>query len=726
MSPGAVIGSRRTARVRTPTVLQMEATECGAAALSIVLSHYGRFVPLEEMRLACGVSRDGSKASNVLKAARQYGLLSKGFKREPWQIWKSPRLPVIVFWNFNHFLVVEGADGKWVYLNDPASGPRKVTHEEFDQSFTGVVLEFERSPEFRTGGSKPNALRSLVARVKRNQAALLFLVLTMLALVVPTITVPIFSKIFVDDFLVGGATEWLGPLLTAMAAAGAAIAVLTWLRQSALLKMEMGLALHSSAQFVWHMLRLPMEFFGQRESGDIGSRVELNDRVAAAVSGELATNIVSILLVGFFAALMFQYDVTLTLVAIAIAAVNLAALRYVARVRRDANRRLLQERGKLIGTSMGGLQIIETLKTTNSDDFFERWAGYQAKAFNAEQALGASSETLAVVPPFLMALSGVAIVGIGGLRVMEGVLTMGALIAFQSLMQNFNNPVNQLLGMGQTLQELEGGVARLDDVLRYETDPQVDAGMAPSSDDLERFEGSLELAGITFGYSRLEAPLIRDFHLRVDPGQRVALVGASGSGKSTVAKIVSGLYAPWSGDVRFDGRARRDIPRAVLNQRVAMVDQDIFLFTGTIRQNLTLWDDSIPEQVVIQAAKDACIHDDITTRLGGYDSLVQEGGRNFSGGQRQRLEIARALVSNPRVLIMDEATSALDPKVEQIVDDNLRRRGCTCVIIAHRLSTIRDCDEIIVFDRGLAVERGRHEELMASNGVYAALIQTVA
>jgi NHLM bacteriocin system ABC transporter peptidase/ATP-binding protein len=703
----------------------MEATECGAAALSIILSHYGRFVPLEELRLACGVSRDGSKASNVVKAARLYGLESKGFKREPSEI-PTMRLPLIAFWNFNHFLVVEGVGRKWVYLNDPASGPRKVTHEEFDQAFTGVVLQFQKTPAFRKGGRKQNALRSLRGRLKGTRSTLVYLVLATLALVVPGLTIPVFSKIFVDNYLVGGMKEWLNPLLAAMALAALALTTLSWMRQSILLKMEMRLALNASAQFVWHMLRLPMEFFGQRQSGDISARVSLNDRVATALSGDLATNLAGLLLIGFYAALMFQYDVTLTLIGIAIATVNLGALQYVARTRKDANRRLLSDRGKLMGTSMGGLQIIETLKTTSTDDFFAHWAGYQAKAFNAEQAFGASSEKLAVIPPFLAALSGVAILGLGGLHVIDGVLTMGSLIAFQALMLSFNAPVNQLVGMGQTLQELDGGLARLDDVLRYERDPQTDPAAATSvPQDLRRLEGALELVNISFGYSRLAPPLIDGLSLSVQPGQRVALVGASGSGKSTVAKIVSGLYAPWTGEVRFDGTLRSAIPRSVLNQSVAMVDQDIFLFNGTIRQNLTMWDDSVPEDVMIQAAKDACIHDDITTKLGGYDYVVEEGGRNFSGGQRQRLEIARSLVIAPRLLILDEATSALDSRTEQIVDDNLRRRGCSCLIIAHRLSTIRDCDEIVVLERGVVVERGRHENMVVGNGPYARLIQTM-
>jgi NHLM bacteriocin system ABC transporter peptidase/ATP-binding protein len=715
--------TRASKRARTPTRLQMEATECGAASLAIILEHFGTFVPLSTLREECGVSRDGSKASNVLKAARTYALEAKGFRKEPHDL-RTMSMPAIVHWNFNHFLVLEGFGKKKVYLNDPAMGPRTVTHEEFDRSFTGVVLTLTRGPDFKPRGKRPSLLPAIARRLDRSGTGMLLVALAGLGLVIPGLVVPVFSMVFVDDILVGGRADWLKALLIAMALTALMRAALTALQRTYLLKLFMKLGVGMSAKFMWHALRLPMGFYHARSAGDLASRVQLNDQVAHVLSGKLSTVLLDMLLLVFFGAFMLYLDPVLTLIGLGTVAAHLVLLRVGERMRTDLGRVVSQHKGKLTGVSYGGLQMIETIKATGAEtEFFGQWAGYQANVLVGQQALARREQIVLVLTSILSRTNSLLILAVGALRVIGGYMSVGTLVAFESLMISFVQPVERLAQVGASFQQLRGLLERLDDVSEHRQDASMVTTEAPDNAP-RRLTGKFELRDVTFGYLPLSPPLVEGLDLRLAPGQRVALVGGTGSGKSTVAKLACGLYRPWSGTVLFDDVPRESLPREALVTSVAVVDQDIALFEGTVRENITLWDDTISEAAVVRAAKDACIHADITRLPGGYDAPVTEGGFNFSGGQRQRLELARALVREPSLVVLDEATSALDAETERRVDVNLRRRGCSCLIVAHRLSTIRDADEIIVLERGKIVQRGSHERLMAEGGTYRDLITT--
>ena len=706
-------------RVKTPTVLQMEAVECGAAALGIVLAHHGKWRPLEELRTECGVSRDGSKAKNILHGARRYGLEAKGRKTSVDSALKTP-FPFIAFWNFNHFLVVEGFRRGIVYLNDPATGPRTVTLEDFDNAFTGVILVFEKSEGFKPDPKPPGMLSRLLPRTRSIRTAIVLSVLISLTLVIPGLVVPGFSKVFVDEVLIYGKDDWLIPLLLFMVAAVIVTAGLNWLAQAVLLRTESKLALTASAQFVWHLLRLPVDFFNQRHPGDISNRIDANDRIASAIAGDLGESIVSAIRVVFYGAVMVFFDWVLALVAMGLSLTNVIVFQLLIRRRADASMRVQQEFGQFQSSSVTGIQAIETLKATGTDDdYFERWAGFQAKHLNNQRRLGMYGIVANAFPPLLDGLTIAAVLGFGGWRIMEGGMTIGTLVAFQSLIQNFSGPVNALVSVGGAFQELNADLIRTEDVVKQPRDQRY---ADKPSDGLDRLSGSIELRNVTFGYSRLEPPLLEDFNLTIRPGARVALVGGSGSGKSTIARLMTGLYQPWSGEILYDGRPLNAISVDTLTQSIASVSQEIILFGGTVRDNLSAWDDHLPAEEMIDALEDARILEIIAGRGGALDAQVDEGGGNFSGGQAQRIEIARALSADPSILILDEATSALDASTEAEIDAAIRRRGCTCVIVAHRLSTIRDADEIVVLNFGDVVERGSHTELVAANGPYAQLI----
>ncbi|QHA08525.1 NHLP family bacteriocin export ABC transporter peptidase/permease/ATPase subunit [Streptomyces broussonetiae] len=715
----------RGGTVRTPTVLQMEAVECGAASLGMILGHYGRHVPLEELRIACGVSRDGSRASNLLKAARSYGLTAKGMQMDLAAL-AEVAAPAILFWEFNHYVVFDGMGRRFgrrgVYINDPAKGRRFVPMEEFDGSFTGVVLVLEPGDGFTRGGRKAGVLGAMPARLRGTAGTLPAAVLASLLLVAVGAAVPALSRTYIDKFLIDGQTSLLGVLFASMGTCVLLTLVLTWLQQANLLHGRIISSTLSSARFLRHLLRLPVTFFAQRSPADLVQRLQSNDQVAETLARDLAAAGVDAIVVVLYAVLLYTYDPQLTFVGIGVALLNVVAMRLVVRLRATRTAKLRADTARLTTTSYTGLQLIETMKATGGEDgYFRKWAGQHATTLEEQQRLGVPSAWLGVVAPTLATFNSALILWIGGMRAVEGHISVGLLVAFQSLVTRFTAPLTRLNGVAGRIQDFAADVARLKDVENFQTDPLY--ARPGGGDSTRRLHGHVELENVTFGYSPLDKPLLSGFDLTVGPGQQVALVGGSGSGKSTVSRLISGLYAPWDGVIRIDDRRLEDIPRGALASSVSFVDQDVFLFEGSVRDNVALWDPSIPDEAVVEALKDAALYDVVMRRPGGIHSRVEQDGHNFSGGQRQRLEIARALVRRPSILVLDEVTSALDAETELIVMDNLRRRGCACVVIAHRLSTVRDSDEIVVLQHGTVVERGRHEELVAHGGAYAALVR---
>lgn len=702
----------------------MENVECGAACLSILLSYYGKHLPLEELRVDCGVSRDGSSAHHLIEAAKKYGLEGKGERRGLSELYELGA-PAILFWDYNHFVILEGFGKSEVYLNDPAFGPRTVTYEELDEFYTGVVLLFEVGETFQKGGKPPSVAGDMKKRLSEVKGPLLYLLIAGVCLLIPGLSVPVFTRIFIDNILVTNVLPWKGQFLLAMGGAMVLGGALTWLQQYFLNRLNAKLAIKFSSDFLWHILRLPISFYYQRFPAEIANRVGQNNLVAQMMTGALATTSIQLLLVIFYGVVMFMYDFTVALVAILAGLGSLLVMGLIQRSRTDTYARLQKEQSILWANSVGAIQQIETVKATGTEsDAFAAYAGFDTNKINSLQEISRKDAILTTAPIFFQGIAVAALLGFGGWRTMQGSLSIGTLMALQMLLLSFLGPVVQFVNFGQTLQFLKVELLRLNDVLKN----PIDRIYTHTKEKAEgvKLDGYLEFKDVTFGYNKKAPPLIEKLSIKIKPGQRVALVGPSGCGKSTISKLSTGLLEPWEGEILYDGKPYLKHPREMMQRSLTSVDQEIFLFSGTIRDNITLWDTTATDDLIIQAAQDACIHDDILTRPEGYETDLIEGGRNLSGGQRQRLEIARAFMVSPTLMIMDEATSALDSNTEKLVMNAVRRRGCSAIMVAHRLSTIQDCDEIIVLDHGKVVDRGTHEELKSREGIYRELIRSEA
>ena len=715
-------------KVDTPILLQMHASECAAACLGIVLAYFGRWAPLTELREKCEVSRDGSSAASIVRASRHYGLECNGLGLRADQL-KQVELPLILFWQFSHFIVLEGFDDHYFYLNDPATGKRRVTTEEFVKGYSGIALRFKRGPDFRAGGEQPSLLRQSGALLAGSWNMLTGVIACGLMLTLLALIIPVSLGAFVDDYM-NQHGAW-GGVVTALLGAGVLVYILSLLKQRFLKRLAVRVSVIGYNRAMSRLLRLPVEFFAHRLAGDLTDRVSSSDRIAKNLADQFLVLLIDMAMSAVLLIAMFTYDVLLTVIVLLLALLHGFLARFLNAMRAVRSQTMRREQGLLLGVGMQMLSHADNLRMTGTDDrFFSRWSGQQARELHARQLYSELVSINTALPGLIAVFRSATILGFGGSLVMTGEMTLGTLVGFYILAEMFLAPVGRFLEFADKRQALETDLQRLEDISRTAEDP-VFSRRSPESQSIPTFNGRFQLAGrlelrnVTFGYNRSRKPLLENFSLAIKPGQRVAIVGPSGSGKSTVACLVSGLCQPWSGEILFDGHPRDEIPEEVLRRSISMVDQEAVLFSASVRDNITLWNPAVPDEVIVAATRDACIHEEILLRPQGYATFVEEGGVNFSGGQRQRLEIARGLVGNPTVLILDEATSALDAATEEYVDDALRRRGVTCLIVAHRLSTVRDCDEIIVLDKGAEVQRGTHDELIADQaGTYYKLVKS--
>ena len=708
---------------KVPVIMQLEALECGAACLTMIMAYYDKWIPLEQVRADCGVSRDGSKAKNILRAARNYGFEAKGYRCEIEGLKENFEFPCIIHWNFNHFVVLDGFKGNYACINDPGQGEIKVPMTEFDRSFTGICLRIVPGENFEPSGKKKTILEYTRGRLSGTGEAVAFLLITTILGYLFGIINPVASKFFMDRLLTGENRELLMPFIILVTVLGIAQLTVAFIQCIYQIKINGKIAMVGNSTFMWKILRMPVEFFSQRLSGDILRRQGSNSIIAATLVNTFTPFIINLFMMFFYLFAMIKYSLVLTLVGLTAMVMNLFLSQYITKKRINITRVQTRDQGKLASATVSGISMVETIKASGAENgFFQKWSGYQASANTQQVKFNSLNGFLGAVPDLLNDIAGIIVLVLGVFLVINGHFTIGSILTFQGFLNSFMAPAMTIVTAGQSIQEMITEMERIDDVMKYPDDVLFRDEPEEENKDYSKLGGGVELKNVTFGYSRLEEPLIENFSMTMKPGSRVAFVGASGCGKSTLSKLISGLYVPWSGEILFDGRPISDIDRTVFTSSVAVVDQDIVLFEDTIENNIRMWNNSIKDFEIILAAKDAQIYDDIIARDGGFTGKLLEGGKDLSGGQRQRIEIARVLAQDPSIIIMDEATSALDAKTEYDLVRAVKKRGITCIVIAHRLSTIRDCDEIIVMDKGKVVERGTHDELCALGGVYTELV----
>ncbi len=717
---------RTTSVVNVPVVLQMEEMEDGAACLGMILAYHGKWVGLDQLRVACGISRDGTQPSSIERAANDFGLTCDIETLSFDELRKKGELPAIVQWDQSQYVVLCGFDKGGARVNHPAKGSLHMDENEFKRSYSGTCLFFSPSESFEASGKKPGTLDLLRSIVSTHKNVVALVMTTSVLATFAAILSPIFTRIFTDNVLEQEDSPWYPGILYAFAAVIVYQLIASVINQILIIRSKGKVAATTSSRFMRHVLFLPVEFFYNHKAGDLTERQDSNDEIANTLIGELAPLLINMAMLVFYLVVMTRFSILLTVIGASTIVINLLVIRKVGTMRREVLSIAARNRAQIVATTVSGIDMIESIKATGSESgYLERWSGYHANLANSKIRFTKKTMFLTNVPAFVQELSNYVVMFTGFILIARGQLTAGLLLTFLQFLKAMMDPLNKLLQAGENLQVMGAAVERVNDVLDYPEEAGVRADNTEFDiKNAQKLSGTVEMKNVTFGYSRFSEPLIEDFSLSLSPGKRVALVGGSGSGKSTIAKLMVGIHKPWSGEILYDGKSMDEIPRTVFKGSLTMVDQQVVLFHDSVENNIKMWDPTIEDYDMMLSARDAGIHQQIVSRKGGYKAMVDEGGRNLSGGERQRIEIARALSSDPSILIMDEATSALDARTEYEISEYIHARGITCVIVAHRLSTIRDCDEIIVLDHGKVVQRGTHSELMESDGLYSQLIMT--